>query len=86
MTNRDELFAAMGGSKPVTKKPSGSPMGPKQCTDACIKIEAKEAAGCICYWRCWKETQHAKTKHVRAALDPRCVVHSKWAFKKYDGE
>ena len=84
MTDRRALDAALGNKMPAKPRATGDPGGWKRCTDACIKVEAKEARGCICLWGCFKKSRAAKTKHTRMALDPRCIVHSKWAFKKQE--
>ena len=75
-TSRAALQAALGGTQPAKKRATGDPGGPKACTDKCTRWEAKHAQGCRCKWGCWKETQYAKTKHIRHALDWRCLVHS----------
>ncbi len=83
--NRAALDAALGPQP--KKRATGDPGGPKACTEACIRVEAKLAQGCKCEWRCWKETQYAKTKHIRFALHRGCLKHSTKAIEEIrDGQ
>ena len=84
MTDRAAMQAALGGTHPSKPRATGDPGGWKRCTDACIKVEAKLAVGCICPWFCFKKNKNAKTQHIRQALDWRCLVHSATAKELRD--